>query len=143
MPPWARWTLLAIIAVGALFPLYRLDQRGILFVDEGCYLVESHLMLSGAKLPAHQLEWYPAEEPSQLLDYISLPTFSHVSAKPVCAACKALGLWLFGNSIRSVLPVSAIFGILRISFLLFFPDRLLQNAHASSVCSLVFVRGVC
>lgn len=140
-PPWMWWTLLAIIAVDDFLPLCRLDQRGS--VDEGCYLVKFRIVLSVVKLLAHQLRWYHAEHPTHVLDYIALQTFPHVSAKSTHAACGALRLWLFGNSIHSVLPVLAIFGILSILFLRFFPNRVLQNAHASSVCFWMFVRGAC
>ena len=128
----SAWVALLIITlVGAFFRLYRLDQRGMLFVDEGCYLVESRLHLAGAKLLMHQLGLYKAEDSRQILDYIALRTFSHVSAKPMHAAFGALGLWLFGDSIRSVLLISAIFGILSIPFLFFFTQRLFQDIRIS------------
>jgi len=126
-PPWVQWTLLVIIAVGAFFRLYHLQDRNMPFSDESTYLIESRLMLSGAKLLAHKWGLYSAENTHHILEYIGLHTFSHSSIKPLQAMLGAVALWLFGDSPYSALLVPALFGIFSIPLLYFLTRRFFQD----------------
>ena len=95
--------------------------------DESTYLIESRLMLSGAKLLAHKWGLYHAESTAQICEYIGRHTFSHVSIKPLQAILGAIALWLYGDSPHSALLVPALFGILSIPLLYFMTRRFLQD----------------
>ena len=137
LPFWALLALVGVTSLGAFLRLHHLSQRGPINGDEATTILHARQWMACGKLFAQKFGFYKAQTQQELLNYINLHGWSAYDAKAANAFFRAIGLWLFGDTVYGATLPIAILAILTIPVLFFFTQRLLADFRVSLVAAML------
>ena len=128
---------MGVTSFGAFLRLYHLRQRGPINGDEASTILHARQWMACGKLFLQRFGFYKAQTQQELLNYINLHGWCAYDAKAANAFFRAIGLWLFGDTVYGATLPIAILAILTIPILFFFTQRLVADFRVSLAAALL------